>query len=216
MLTGRLPFTADNPVAMMMAHQDQSPPLPSQVARTNAISPAIDGAVMRALAKRPENRFQNASEFLEALSGRAAAQPTTRLAPPTATMPMQRAPRIRPVAASARPVQTPARARRSPAWGWLIVLLLIAGVAAIGAAYASGYFDSIDSPDQNAPVVQPTATDTLTEEPTQPAIEGPTIAPVVEATDAIDTPTPEFEEVPTGTPQSSPHVPIEPINGSGP
>jgi hypothetical protein len=39
---------------------------------------------------------------------------------------------------------------------------------------------------------------------------------VIEATEAIDTPTPVFEFPPTDTPESSPHVPIEPINGTGP
>ena len=33
LLTGRLPFAADNPVAMMMAHQNQPPPFPSQYSR---------------------------------------------------------------------------------------------------------------------------------------------------------------------------------------
>jgi serine/threonine-protein kinase len=215
MLTGRLPFTGENPVAMMMAHQDQSPPRPSQIAPGNAISPAVEGAVMRVLAKRPADRLQSASAFLDALSGRAAA-PTTRAAPPTATMPIQRAPRIQPAAVPQRPVRQPAPVRRSSAWSWLLVVLVIAGVAAAGAAYATGYFDSSDAPNQNAPVVEPTATDTPIDEPTQSAIEGPTIAPVEEATEPVETPTPVFAEEPTDTPESSPHVPIEPINGAGP
>jgi eukaryotic-like serine/threonine-protein kinase len=215
MLTGRLPFTAENPVAMMMAHQDQTPPLPSQVARGATIPPATEAAVMRALAKQPADRFQSASEILDALSGRSAA-PTTRIAPPTTTIPMQRAPRIQPASAPPRPIQPPVGARRSSPWGWLIALLLLAGIAAAGAAYAKGYFDSSGSPGTNAPVVQPTATEPPTEEPTQPAIEGPTIAPVDVPTEVIDTPTPVLEETPTDTPESSPHVPIEPIDGTGP
>jgi serine/threonine-protein kinase len=214
MLTGRLPFTAENPVAMMMAHQDQSPPKPSQIAPGNSISPAVEAAVMRALAKQPGDRFQNASAFLDALSGRAAAPPT-RIAPPTATMPMQREPRI-PPAVPQRPIQQPVPARRSSAWSWLLVVFLIAGIAAVGAAYATGYFDSSDSPQRNVPVIEPTATDAPAEEPTQPPIEGPTIAPVEQSTEVIDTPTPVFEEAPTDTPESSPHVPIEPVNGTGP
>jgi hypothetical protein len=130
-------------------------------------------------------------------------------------MPMQREPRI-PPAVPQRPIQQPVPARRSSAWSWLLVVFLIAGIAAVGAAYATGYFDSSDSPQRNVPDIEPTATDAPAEEPTQPPIEGPTIAPVEQSTEVIDTPTPVFEEAPTDTPESSPHVPIEPVNGTGP
>jgi hypothetical protein len=76
---------------------------------------------------------------------------------------------------------------------WLLLLLLIAGGAALGAAYTAGYFDTSD-PGQ-IPVVAPTAT--LTPDDTPTTNGAPTIAPVEDApTEAAETPT-EIVETPT-------------------
>ena len=64
-LTGRLPFNADTAVAIALK-QVSEPPIPPKNVNP-AIPPALDAVVMRALAKDPKDRFQNASEFLMAL-----------------------------------------------------------------------------------------------------------------------------------------------------
>jgi serine/threonine-protein kinase len=73
MLTGRLPFTSDSDYDLMRA-QLEAPP-PRMEALGARVPPAIDAAVMRALAKNPDERFPNAAEFRAALEG--VALPTT-------------------------------------------------------------------------------------------------------------------------------------------
>ncbi|MFN2299680.1 MAG: serine/threonine-protein kinase, partial [Anaerolineales bacterium] len=65
MLTGRLPFTADHPGGMVIAHLDTEPPDPRQFAPElpeNAAS-----AIRRALAKSRDKRFSTAKEFIRAM-----------------------------------------------------------------------------------------------------------------------------------------------------
>lgn len=62
MLTGREPFAGDTPVAVAVKHATAPPP------NLRALSPAspeiLAQIVMKALAKRPEDRYQTASEML--------------------------------------------------------------------------------------------------------------------------------------------------------
>ena len=65
LLTGRSPFSADSPIAVMHHVLQAEPALPSSL--DPAIAPAFDAVVARALAKRPDDRFQHAAEFSAAL-----------------------------------------------------------------------------------------------------------------------------------------------------
>jgi eukaryotic-like serine/threonine-protein kinase len=58
LLTGRLPFDADSPLAMAYQHVQEIPPVPSSFNR--ALSPAVDALVARALRKNPAERFPTA------------------------------------------------------------------------------------------------------------------------------------------------------------
>ncbi|WP_052397018.1 protein kinase domain-containing protein [Streptomyces sp. NRRL F-5123] len=58
LLTGRLPFDADSPLAMAYQHVQETPPAPSGFNR--ALSPAVDALVARALRKNPAERFPTA------------------------------------------------------------------------------------------------------------------------------------------------------------
>jgi serine/threonine protein kinase len=58
LLTGRLPFDADSPLAMAYQHVQEIPPAPSAFNR--ALSPAVDALVARALRKNPSERFPTA------------------------------------------------------------------------------------------------------------------------------------------------------------
>src|ERR687895_1025231 len=65
MLAGELPFRASSSAAMMLKHMTEQPtPLAGQ--RTD-ISPALVAIVEHALAKRPEDRWQNAGEIRDAI-----------------------------------------------------------------------------------------------------------------------------------------------------
>jgi serine/threonine-protein kinase len=64
-LTGRVPFDADSPVTVALKQVSERPRPPSEL--NPAVSRALDGVVLRALAKDPANRFASADEFLQAL-----------------------------------------------------------------------------------------------------------------------------------------------------
>ena len=66
MLTGALPIEAATPIATLVAHQVRTPDPPS--ARRASIPNEVDALVLRALAKRPEDRF----EAMEALASEVA------------------------------------------------------------------------------------------------------------------------------------------------
>lgn len=59
LVTGRLPFDADSPLAIAYAHVQEQPVAPSAVNR--ALPPAVDALVARALKKNPNERFPPAS-----------------------------------------------------------------------------------------------------------------------------------------------------------
>ncbi len=66
LLTGRVPFAAETPTAILLAHVMQTPMLPRQL--NAAIPPAVESVVMRSLAKRPQDRFASAGELAQALA----------------------------------------------------------------------------------------------------------------------------------------------------
>jgi eukaryotic-like serine/threonine-protein kinase len=64
MLTGRVPFSADTPIATMYRHVNEDPPPPSTFA---PVPSELEDIVMRALEKDPKRRFASASELDAAL-----------------------------------------------------------------------------------------------------------------------------------------------------
>ncbi|MEU9149052.1 protein kinase [Streptomyces sp. NPDC048417] len=61
LVTGRLPFDADSPLAIAYAHVQEEPVTPSSVNR--ALPPAVDALVARALKKNPNERFPTAESM---------------------------------------------------------------------------------------------------------------------------------------------------------
>jgi len=66
MLTGRPPFTAPTPQEVMQKHLTEPPPDPRQFVPD--LPQVLCNILAKALAKRPEDRYQTAEEFLTALS----------------------------------------------------------------------------------------------------------------------------------------------------
>src|ERR671931_311136 len=64
-LTSHVPFDADSPVTVALKQVSERPRPPSEL--NPQVSRALDGVVMRALAKDPANRFASAEEFRQAL-----------------------------------------------------------------------------------------------------------------------------------------------------
>lgn len=116
LLTGSVPFDDINPVQVLMKHnQDPVPPLPAAIAAT-----PLGKAVMRSLAKEPEQRFQSAGDFLRALQGH-----DVPLPPPT--VPPAPAPAALAVSHS---VQPPLSGPRNWLW-WLVPLAGLLAAASI-------------------------------------------------------------------------------------
>ncbi|MEW1550242.1 Stk1 family PASTA domain-containing Ser/Thr kinase [Streptomyces tsukubensis] len=78
LLTGRLPFDADSPLAIAYAHVQEEPVAPSTVNRS--VNPATDALVLRALKKNPNERFRSAdamrNECLRVAAGGQTAAPS--------------------------------------------------------------------------------------------------------------------------------------------
>ncbi|MET9319894.1 protein kinase [Streptomyces sp. NPDC003038] len=77
LLTGRIPFDADSPLAIAYAHVQEEPVAPSTINRS--VTPAMDALVLRALRKNPNERFPTAAamrdEVLRVLSAGQAGAP---------------------------------------------------------------------------------------------------------------------------------------------
>jgi serine/threonine-protein kinase len=80
MLTNEVPFPGENFVAVAMRHINEEPP-PIRDKRPD-VSPRLEAAVQRAMAKRPEDRFQTMADFCRELEADLAeAQGATMVAP---------------------------------------------------------------------------------------------------------------------------------------
>ena len=61
MLTGRPPFLGDTPVSVASKHVRDIPPTPRELLETVPVE--LEAVVMKAMAKRPDQRYQSAEEF---------------------------------------------------------------------------------------------------------------------------------------------------------
>jgi beta-lactam-binding protein with PASTA domain/serine/threonine protein kinase len=161
MLTGSLPFSGDNPVAVALKHVSEEPPAIDPA--TTGVSPAVASIVARLLRKDPAERFASATELASALRearerpnvahavGGAADAPTTRIPtvkpPPRPSVSPDR-PDPRAGARSAEALETeylpPGRDLR-----WIVFPVLLAAAIIIGffALRASPFAATIVVPD---------------------------------------------------------------------
>lgn len=140
MVTGHLPFSADTPAAVLIKHMQD--PLPRPKSFVQNLPDAVEQVLFKALAKEPENRFQDMGAFADAL-GKLAQGDTIGLPAVTPTMETIRAAApVTPVsypagqmagtASSASKSQAvPAPAKKKMA-GWLIALIVVGIVAVVG------------------------------------------------------------------------------------
>ena len=82
-LTGKVPFDADTPLAILMKHINDPLPMPRKL--NPNLPESFERVALKALAKSAEDRFQNAAEMTNALT--AAAQETGIQIPETITLP---------------------------------------------------------------------------------------------------------------------------------
>ncbi len=65
MLTGKVPFDAENPIAIAMKHISEAPPRPRDV--NPGVAEGIQAVTLRLLSKAPENRYPDAGELINDL-----------------------------------------------------------------------------------------------------------------------------------------------------
>jgi eukaryotic-like serine/threonine-protein kinase len=83
LLVGHVPFTGESPTAVMMKHLQE--PAPSVLGERKDVPAAVGRVVARAMAKRPEDRYQSAGELSEALTS-AGEEPAPAVAAGAATV----------------------------------------------------------------------------------------------------------------------------------
>jgi len=67
MVTGRVPFTAANPVDIILKHLHEAPIAPRQLRPDLMIDANLEAIILKAMAKDREHRYQSMDEFLAAL-----------------------------------------------------------------------------------------------------------------------------------------------------
>ena len=160
MVTGRVPYTAETPVAVVFKHiQD---PLPSIHKFNPDLPESVELILLKALAKSPEDRYQTAEDFVQAVQ---TGVPDTLQAPQES---------IRESVASREtisPEQLPAQNKWLLPAGILMAILVLA----VGSVWAIGQRNSQISPAQPSLAVTVFATVTATT-PTNPVTVSPTTA----------------------------------------
>ena len=136
-VTGKLPFTADNPIAVSMKHVNEAPRPPK--ALNPALPDGMNAIIMRLLSKDPDDRYPDADALAEDLwrarrgTAVAAAEAKTVETP------------TRPPAQTARQ-PTVSRRKRSRAPLLLAALLLLFGLLGMGWALAHGNGAGVEVP----------------------------------------------------------------------
>ena len=125
LLAGDVPFVGDNFVAVALRHVNEPPP--SLRERRPDVSPRLDAAVQRALAKDPARRLPSMAAFAQELRT-CLADPVGATQAPADDL--EHTLVTRPPAPAPAPVQQrrPARSRRRPLF-YALLALLVAGVA---------------------------------------------------------------------------------------
>jgi serine/threonine protein kinase/formylglycine-generating enzyme required for sulfatase activity len=213
MLTGRVPYQAETPMAVVIKHLTAPLPLPRDA--NPSIPEAAERVIFKALAKDPADRYQTAGELVEALRWvvEEAEMPLAALAPlapidelpaeevsptpveePAAEMPPPEAAAEREaerttslVEPSAEPVAVPFW-RRVPWWAWVLIVILLGG----GAATVAVFWPRPAAMPADTPVAvvasTPMPTSTETTQPTPTEITEPTPTATAQATPTATAP----------------------------
>jgi len=186
MVTGRVPFTADTPMAVILKHLRDPIPLPSVL---NPMLPeAVERIILKAMAKDPEDRYQRASRL-----GRALEQALQGRLPGLAA-PLEPIP---------QPMRWPKLSRLQASLLAVFLLIVVAGIMIAGVrlgTWLQSRGQETPSPGPTAAALTgPTATSTLLSEAPSVSALPPTAGPT-------DTPTstPPPMAGPTDTPTSTP------------
>lgn len=141
--TGRVPYQAETPMAVVIKHMNDPLPPPRRV--NPALPETVERVILRALAKQPEDRYATAGEMVEALqTALAEVGPSQTLADDVAIT----------VSTAARPVLEAESQKERPIWKWifvtggLVIMLLIGAVIffVVGIGRGIAAYDDFDDP----------------------------------------------------------------------
>ena len=180
LLTGERPFEGSM-TSIMHKAMTTTPPRPSELAVT--APPALDTVVAKAMARRPEDRFDTAADFAKAL--RAPPVLATDAGDGDGTVVLPRP--VRAAAVQAVPAPAPARTRSR------IPFLVVGGVAALAVAGAAAWMlaGPAEAPRQSASIRPPPA-------------EAAPAAPIMPASPPVLVPAVPPAASPASSPASSP------------
>lgn len=205
MLTGCLPFTGENTIAVALQHASDSPPPLRQI--NPQIPPQLEAIVLRALAKDPTQRPASAYEFAQLLNDyRNVAAQDTVLTPNIARIadePARVRPAITPPGGNgnvtgrntippSRPLPVRAPRQEGHSCGIFVLgMLLLAGVLGFVFMVTTDTFDNLFAGSTTDPARNPRAT---------------TLPDVTPSTTATVTPTPTITPTPTPVPVAVPNL----------
>src|SRR5690606_3943945 len=138
LLTGRPPFVGDSPVAVAYQHVREQPTPPS--AHDEDLTPEIDAIVMKALAKRVEDRYQSAAAMKADIDRYLAGLPVQATPPPapvedaTSVLPAGAVPGMTNTSSGTMTALPAAEEEGRKKWPWVVlgvVLLVLAVLAAV-------------------------------------------------------------------------------------
>ena len=168
--TGRVPFRAETPLAVLMKHVQD--PLPPPRSLNPAISQALERVILKALAKSPEDRFATAGEMVRALQNPEVLAPAGKAAEVTVAGSGQGPTVVGPAAVATAGEAGKGGRRLAP---FVVGCLAILGIAVVGGALIGVFANRGARP--TAAVVAGAATSTA-HAPPPPTAEPPTAIPL--------------------------------------
>jgi serine/threonine protein kinase len=180
MLTGRVPYTAETPIAVVYKHVQA--PLPSARSFNPSLSEGLELVLLKSLAKNPEDRYRTADTFVQAVQYAISQDPAAEMTLSEKVMPVlsgtaeQSDSNEEAKAAEKQPINgsqaEPEKPRRIPVWAWAgagvigLVVLILAVVMSRGNVPAtivtSTAASTIPVTDTSVPVISPTSLQTST------------------------------------------------------
>jgi len=185
LLTGHVPFTADSSYEIMRLHVEE--PFPKVVSERADIPSWVDDVLVRACAKKREDRFASCDEFLAAIDVHVG-RPLTNVAGHT------RLGNVRPATTQTEALALPAKAattssktspgERHASRGWVYSLVGLLTIAAAGAVvYVFAFAGEGSSKPKRATTSTEPSVSAAVLTPSAPA--GPSAAPKLDALDAL-------------------------------
>jgi serine/threonine protein kinase len=200
MVTGRVPFEAETPMAVLLKHIND--PLPPPRSLNPALPEAVERVILKALAKNPDDRYATAGDLTQALQAALSGEAVISAVPLVAALPLESAGGSGSIGGPptpALPAYTPLPLRpKTPIWYYIIGGLAIAAIVISLIILLWSSTRRRDTPPANVAAISfsqipPAVTSTATALPTPTATETPTAEPSF-------TPTPAMTDTPSPTP----------------